>query len=244
MGYNWGTGLSGAASGAAQGMAFGPWGAAAGGVLGALGGFGGNPGDDAMKYYKQIPGAMKPYYDPYINAGQQAMGQLQGEYGRLIGGGGALQNQFAQMMSDPNSVISKIGAGYQKSPGFDWQMQQGQDAINNANAAGGMVGTPQHQQQAGQLATNLANQDYYNYMNQALGVMGQGLQGSGNLYGMGINGLQGINQMGFGASTDLATNLAQALMSQGNLAYANGVNQNQQTSGLLGNAIGALGNFF
>lgn len=244
MSYDWGRGGSGALSGAASGAQFGPWGAAAGGVMGALGGFGGNPTDDAMKYYQQIPGQMKPYYDPYINAGRGAMGQLQGQYGRLLGGGSALQDRFSQMMSDPNSIMQQIGQGYQKSPGFNWQLGQGEQAINNASQAGGMVGTPQHQQQAGQLANNLANQDFQQYMTNTLGVMNNGLQGSQGLYGMGMSGLQDINHLGYGASSDLATNLAQALMSQGNLQYAGQNNQNQQNSGMLGNAIGGLGNLF
>lgn len=242
MAYDWGRGGSGALSGAAAGAQFGPWGAAAGGALGALGGFGGNPTDDAMKYYKQIPGQMKPYYDPYINAGRGALGQLNGQYGTMAGQYQGVQNQYNDLMNDPAATYNWLASGYQKSPGYDWRMKQGMAGVNNANAAGGMLGSPMHQQEASEMSQGIANQDFGNYMNQVGGMYGMGLQGNTNMMNRGLQGLDTINQMGFGASTDLATNLAQALMSQGNLQYAGQNNQNQQNSGMLGNAIGNLGN--
>lgn len=178
-----------------------------------------DPSKKAMGPIDQIPGQMKPYYQPYINGGNWAMPQL--------------QEQFGQMMKDPNEIISRLGQGYQQSPGYKWQLGQGEEAINNASAAGGMAGSPQHQQQAGQLASNLANQDFQNYMNQNLGLLGMGTQGA-----------MGLGQMGYGASSDLASSLAQALMSKSNLQYAGQANKNQQTGGLLGNILGMFGKAF
>jgi hypothetical protein len=241
MAYNFGRGMGGALQGAGQGAALGPWGAAAGGVLGLLGGFGDDAGEEANKYLKRIPGTMSPYYQPYINQGNNAVNQWGNENTKLLGNYDAVHNQFNQLMNDPNAIISRIGAGYQKSPGFDWQMKQGQSAINNANASGGMLGTNEHQQQAGQLANNLTNQDYQQYLQQGLGLFNTGLQGNANLYGAGLQGTQGLANLGFNASNDLATNLAQALMSQSNLAFANANNQNQQNSGMLGNFFGGNG---
>lgn len=185
-----------------------------GGGLANLFGGGKNPADAAMGYYNQIPGAMGPYFNPYIQAGRQALGQLQGQYGQLI--------------NDPTQRLSQIGSHYQQSPGFGFEQQQGLNAITNAAAAGGMAGSPQHQQQAAQLASNLAAQDYGNYMNRALGLYQTGLSGEGD-----------INRMGFGASTDYATDLANSLMNQGNLAYAGQINRNQQQGGW-GNLLGGL----
>lgn len=175
-----------------------------------------DPAKKAQPYLDQIPGQLHPYYDPYVNAGRNALSGLPGIYN--------------QMMQNPGDIISRLGAGYKPSPGYQWQLGQGEEAINNASAAGGMIGTPQHQQQAGQLASNLANQDYEQYLNHVLG-----------LFGGGVSGQQGLSDTGFKASNDLATNLAQALMSQSNLAYAGQANQNQQTGGLLGNILGFLG---
>ncbi len=167
-----------------------------------------DPSRDARKYLDQIPGMMKPYYEPYIGAGHNALSLLQGQYGQLL--------------SDPGSLLARLGKGYQSSPGFEFEKNQGLSGIENAAAAGGMLGTMGHQQQAGQLATNLANKDYGDYMKEALG-----------LYGKGLEGEEGINTMGYNASNELAQSLAAALMGQGNLAYEGGANKNKMWSDLL-----------
>jgi hypothetical protein len=207
--------------------------------------FGGgkDPYKAGKKYYDQIPGTIKPYFDPYINAGRDAMGKLQGEYGSLIGGRGDLQGQYNNLMNDPNGFLNKIGGGYQKSPGFDWQMNQGMNAANNAAASGGMAGSPQHQQQAATMATGLANQDYYNYLNHALGMYNTGLQGNAGLYGTGLQGLQGINQMGYNASDQLAGGLANNLMNQGNMAFSGQASRNQSQGQSMGDLMSMLAMF-
>lgn len=196
--------------GAAGGM-----GSLGAGLAGLFGGNGNNPYDQASKSYNQIPGTLNPIYQPYMQAGQGAMGQLQGAYG--------------QMMNDPNGVMNRIGSGYQKSPGYDWQLNQGMNAANNAAASGGMAGSPQHQQQASTMATGLANQDYYNYLNHALGIYGQGTQGMGD-----------IMHQGYNASNELAGGLGSNLMNQGNLAYQSQNYQNQQQANSWGDIFGGL----
>ena len=54
------------------------------------------------------------------------------------------------------------------------------------------------------------------------------------LYGAGVSGEGGLQQQGFQASTDLAQNLANALMSQGNMAYSGAQGQQQGFLDLLG----------
>lgn len=173
-----------------------------------------NPANAAMPYLNQIGPTMSPYYQPYINQGQQSLGMLSQQYGEDI--------------TNPGGVMSSIGAGYQASPGYEWQVQQGTEAGNNAAAAGGYVGTPMHQQQQSEMEQGIANQDYYNYLNHALGIYKGGLQGE-----------SGLNQMGYNASNELAQSLAQALMSQAGLAYSGQENQNQSQRGLLGGLVGA-----
>lgn len=203
MAYNFSKGFGGAASGATAGSALGGWGAAAGAGLGLLGGFGEDPADKAAKYYDQVPGTLNKGYDPYVQTGKWSMDQLKQQYGNLV--------------NDPGALIQKLGQGYQKSPGYDWRLKQGQGSISNANAAGGMAGTQQHLQQAGQLGENLASDDFNNYLKNALG-----------LYGQGVEGLSGLNQQGYNANNELTTSLAQALMTQGNLAYTGGQDQNEE----------------
>ena len=191
------------------------------GGFGALGaglgqlffGGGDSPYDAASPYINQISNKTSPYYKPYAEAGGNALNQLSGQYGSLI--------------NDPNAKLNQIGAGYQKSPGYDWQMNQGMQAANNAAAAGGMIGSPQHQQNAQTTAQGIANQDYYNYVNHALG-----------LYGTGLQGMSGINQMGYGANDQMARIMADQLSQQGQMAFAGQAAQNQNEGQMWGNIAG------
>lgn len=189
-----------------------------------------NPASYAKGYYDQIPDVMKEYYDPYIEAGRGALGRTQEEYEHL--------------MNDPTQITNRLGANFTDDPGYQFALGQGEQAITNAQAAGGMAGSPQHQQLAAQLAAQMANQYYKDYMDRELG-----------LYGAGLAGMGGINQMGYGASTGLGEDLARALMNQGNLAYTGQQNRNMQgnpvgsmlggIAGIFGGPLGsALGGYF
>lgn len=172
-----------------------------------------NPADMAMPYLNQIPGTLKPYYSPYINAGKNSLTQLQGQYNQLL--------------SNPGSLFSQFGEGYEPSPGYQFNFDQAMNASNNAAAAGGLLGTPGHQQQSATLASNLANQDFHNYIAEIL-----------QLYGLGLHGEEDISHMGYGASNELANSLGNNLLNQGNLAFQGQANQNQiqadQRNGWLG----------
>ena len=192
--------------------------AAGGGALGA--GlydmfFGGdhNPADEAMGYLDKIPGQIKPYYDPYINAGRRTLPRLEGEYGNL--------------MTNPGGKLNEIGANFQESPGFKFAMQQALQAAGRGAAAGGMAGSPMHEQQNMELATNLGNQEYYNWLKPALG-----------LYGTGLEGEEGINKMGFEGSKDLSDQIAQMLAAKSGLSYAGKAAENQSRGADLSNIIG------
>lgn len=179
-------------------------------------GTGDNPADAANPYFQQASSQLPQYFQPYMNAGQGMLGPLGQQYGNL--------------MNNPGGVMNAIGSGYQQSPGFQWQLQQGLAGANNAASAGGMLGTPQHQQQAATMATGLANQDYYNYLGKALGMYGQGLQGAQGLAGMGAN-----------ASMGLGSDLANILGAQGQMAYAGQAGQNQAQSQEYSNLFGGIG---
>ncbi len=175
-----------------------------------------NPADAGMKYLDQIPGAVSPYYQPYINAGNQALPQLQSQYGNLL--------------NDPGGMLNKIGGGFQQSPGFKFALDQALQGAGHSAAAGGMAGSPQAQQQAMQIATQLGNQDYYNWLNQATGMYGQGLQGMG-----------GLANMGFNASKGMSDQIAQALAAKSQLGYAGQAAQNQAQGSAFGNILGGIG---
>ncbi|MGE4118945.1 MAG: hypothetical protein AB7F29_13815 [Candidatus Nitrosocosmicus sp.] len=188
-------------------------GQAAGGLFNLFGG-GKNPAKSAMNYYNQIPGAVQPYYQPYIDAGKGAMGQMQGQLDDLLGGG----------------TQNKLGESYQESPGYQKQLHDALLAASNASAAGGMAGSPMHQEQAMGLASDLAAKDYQNYMNNQMG-----------LYGLGFGGLGDINKMGFDASKGYGDLLGSNLAQQGALSYLGQMQKNQQRAGGLSNLFGGLG---
>jgi hypothetical protein len=194
--------------------------AASGLIQGGVGLFGNmnqqNPSQAANQYFNQIPGTISPYYQPYIDAGNQAIPQLQSQYGQLT--------------NDPGGKFNQIGQSFHQSPGYQFALQQGLNGANNAAAAGGLLGTNAHQQQSSQIAEGLANQDYYNYMNGALGLYGQGLGGLNNMY----NG-------GYNASNELAQSLGNILGAQGSNAYAGASNQNSSDSDFFGGLGSLLG---
>lgn len=178
-----------------------------------------NPADAGMPYLNQIQQQLPGYFDPWINAGKAALPQLQQQYGGL--------------MNDPTGMMNKMGAHFQQSPGYQWQTGQAVDAANRAASAGGMLGTPAEQQSIAGTVGQMANGDYYNYMNHAM-----------NMYGMGLNGMQGMANQGLSASRGLGEDLSQALMSQAQLAYAGQADQNQAKQGMFGNMMGMAGAAF
>ena len=181
-----------------------------------------NPVNSAMPYYNQIPDILKQYLSPYTNAGQGMIPILQGQYSQLTG--------------NPGQMLNSIGQNFQQSPGYQFQVQQALKAANQASAAGGLAGSPQEQQQIAGVVNNLANQDYYNWLNGALGLYGQGLQGEQNMFGIGAN-----------AANNLASGLGQAEASMGNLAYQGTNLGNANNQGLwssLRSVAGSLADLF
>lgn len=183
-----------------------------------MGFLGKNPAKGAMPYLDQIPGKTQPYYQPYYDTGTKVLPHLQGEYGGLI--------------DNPGKKVNKIGEDYQNSPGFKNAMEEAMMAATHAAAAGGMAGTPQHQYNAMQYATELANKDYNNWLNSALG-----------LYGEGLHGEHGLANMGQKSGEDIADMISQALSSQAGYSYGGQAAKNQQRSGLwnnIGSAVGSI----
>lgn len=238
---------------------------------GLFGGGGGNTqagsASAAMPYLDDIGKNITPYFNPYINAGNQALPQLQQQYGQLLSQGGNIQNTYGQMMNDPTGVMNKIGSNFQQSPGYQFQTSQAEGAANRAAAAGGMLGSPMQQQNIAGTVNGMANQDYYNYLNHGMSMMDQGLQGATNMYGMGLQGDQDMAHMGLSATNSLTDDLMSQYLSQASDAYAGGAGGSKSSNGwggalsggmsgaatgsafgpygaLIGGGIGAIGGYF
>ncbi len=182
-----------------------------------------SPSNAADRYIKKIPGAISPYYDPYIQAGNRQLDILEPEYANLI--------------NSPGTKLNDIGSSYQQSPGFEFALKQALGASGNAAAAGGMAGSPQHEYQNMDIATGMANQDYNQWMNNALGLYGTGISGSQGLYNTGVN-----------AANTKAGIIAGNLENRAGNAYAGQANQNAMIQGLIGAGMGAamgpIGSYF
>jgi len=57
-----------------------------------------------------------------------------------------------------------------------------------------MVGTPAEQAGVAHAVSGLADQDYYNYIKNALGLYGQGLAGEGGMYQTGMEASKGLGE--------------------------------------------------
>ena len=221
--YNWNPGMGGGNNSGSDGGSGGGYNSSMGGAgalmgmgLGDMFGHWQNPANAAMGTMDQIPGMMQGMYNPYIGAGQGAMGNLQGQYSGL--------------MNNPGQMVNQIGSNYQSSPGFNFQVQQALQGSNHAAAAGGMAGSPEHMQQNMGLATNLANQNYNQYLQNAMGM-----------YGMGLQGEQGMMNQGYNASNELGQSLGNMDISKAMMQYNSAQNQNQHDAGGWGSILGGLG---
>lgn len=200
------------------------WGAPAAAIAGGLGtmfglGSGTSPQEAASPYLDQIRQDLPGYYQPYIDAGQQALPQLQQQYGQLT--------------SDPGGFMNQLGQGFQQSPGTQFAIDQATTAANRAASAGGMLGTPAAQMAVAEQAQGIGQQDYNNWLQNAMGLYGQGQQGLQNMYGT-----------GFQASTGLGGNLANLGLGEAQMAYQGQAAQNQAQNQGLGGIIGGLGSLF
>lgn len=111
-----------------------------------------NPADNANEYLNQIPGLYEP-----------------------------MQQFYQGLSQNPGQQVNNIGQDFQQSPGYQFSLQQALNANKGNLASRGMLHTPQAEQEQMGLATNLANQDYYNWLQQAMGVFNTGVGGQQNI---------------------------------------------------------------
>lgn len=181
-----------------------------GGLLGSL--FTSNPADAANPYLNQLPSAVGHYMEPYSQAGSAMLNPLQQQYGQLT--------------SNPGGMMNQIGSNFHQSPGFQFALNQALTGANRAAAAGGLAGSPSNQLQNMQTATQMGNQDYYNWLGNALGM-----------YGQGLHGMQGMAGLGMQGATNMSNVIANQLAQQAAMAYQQ---QAQQNQGIM-SGFGALG---
>lgn len=175
-----------------------------------------NPADEAMPYLEQIPGAVNPYYQPYIDQGQRA--------------GEALEQTYAPMMTDPYGYYNQTMSQYQMSPAAQYQYDELNKQMSGNAAAGGFAGTDYDQQQQADMAQQLIARDQQQYLNDILGIQNTG----GNVE-------KGFYDTGFRASTGYGDILGSNLAQQGQLAYEGSAFENQMKRDRANNRMALLG---
>lgn len=174
-----------------------------------------NPATKAMPYLEQIPGTIKPYYEPYIQQGQQAGNQ----FSPILG----------QMSQNPAQYLEQLMQGYEPSKAYGLQRDEALRAASSSAAAGGRRGTPQDMMNQARIADMLMGQDMQNWLNNVLGIQGAGLSGQQHLY-----------DVGYGASTGLAGDLSNVLGSQAGLAFQGQSQQNKSAQDIIKSLLGAI----
>ena len=182
-----------------------------------------NPGvSNAAPAYGNAAAAFSPY-----NATGTAANTLEGN---ALGVNGAAGNAAAT-------------AAFQASPGYQYTLNQGLQGVERNAASLGNTGSGNTMEALDQYGTNLANNEYQNWLGNLQGLGGQGLQGAagqanelnqlGNLFQ--TQG-QNLSSNYTGTAGELANNASQY---GSNLA---GVNQasNITNAGLLGSGLTGL----
>ncbi len=184
--------------------------------LSGIFGGGSNAPGAAMPYYQQIPGVYNQYMQPWIDRGNAAYGEYSGKLNDLL--------------NDPTGFINGIMSQYQASPQYQTDLAAATQGENNSAAAGGTLGTGASQAALAAKSSQLANQYQQQYLQNALGVFGSGLQGEGHL-----------SDQGFDASGTMAQALAQNLQDEGGLAYQQAEDQDNGLAGLISGLGGLIG---
>lgn len=162
-----------------------------------------NPAEAAMPYLNQIPGVGQKYHDPFIQSGQQAQGITQPIYQNLA--------------QNPQAFLDALMRGYSPSEGYKYKENVLGRAMQNTAAQGGYAGTPYSQMEQGSLIRGLLGEDQQQYLQNVLGLQGQGL-----------SGLEGMIGRGYQSSGGLADYIGNVLGSQAGLAFQGQAGLNQQ----------------
>lgn len=203
-----------------------------------------DPYQAAQGDYAKIPGMLQSEYNPWIQAGKSMLPGMQEYMNRGTQAGNELMNQYNQLTNNPSELVNKLGAGFHQSPGYAFQTQQALNAANRAAAAGGMAGSPEEQQQIASVTNQLANQDYYNYLNHSQQLYNAGLGGLQKTEGLGAMVGTDVYNQGANAANNLAQNLGEAYMNQGNLNFAQTQYNNERRGQAYGQIWGGMNDMF
>lgn len=193
------------------------FGSGLGGMLGGMFGDSGKPYDAAMQQYQQWANKGQSTQQPYLNAGQGAIGDYQ---------------QWLQGQKDPSGFINNLMGQYQESPYAKYMQQQSMNAGQNAASASGLMGSTPMQQQMQQNAGNIASGDMNNWLQSVLGI--------NTNYGQGQNNLMTGGQNAANKLTDMYSQMGQNM---GQAAYGKEAGKQSDFWNTIGGGLGMIGSF-
>lgn len=116
--------------------------------------------------------------------------------------------------------------GFEATPGYDFRLQQGMDAVQGSAAASGGLFSGRSMKALNDYGQGMASQEYGNYLNRLGGMVDSG---------QGAAGLQAT------AGANFATGASNALASGGNARAAGYMGTANAVQGGIGNALSAYG---
>lgn len=178
-------------------------------------GLAGQAGQQAQNYLTGQLSNENANSQPYLQAGAQATNQLS----NALAPGGSLTQQFGQFQAPTAAQAAAM-------PGYQFQLQQGENALQNSAAAKGGLLSSGTAKALDQYSQGLASTDYGNLFNQAL----SGYQTNFNTFNTQQNEayqrLAGVSQQGANSAANL-NNVQQ----QGTNALANSLMGTAQQQG-------------
>lgn len=221
-----------------------------GGILGFLGnllGLGsGDPTIDAANQNKGVVNQYGTDANNLIDTGSQAaggyLGQVSNQYQPLATDAVNKGNLYADALGvNGASGNAAATSAFQTSPGYQFSLDQGEQALDRSAAAHGTLQSGQSGINTINYGVNAANGEYNNWLSN-LGssgdILGTGLAGETGA----LNNLANLSTGTASAKTDVAGQVASGLTSSNNQNAAGQTANNQGIASLGSSLLGGLGN--
>jgi hypothetical protein len=181
---------------------------------------------NSLNFTKGVYSGAKGYEAPYQQAGTAALGQL--------GAGTAAGGQFN---SSPTGA-QVLG----QDPGYQFRLDQGQQALQRAEAAGGGVGSGGALKAAQQYGQDYASSEYGAAYSRFMGTRQANYANLANIAGYGEQANATLTNAGTGASANVSNTAMQGAAGAGNYLTQGAVAQGAGQVGAANAWNGALGN--
>lgn len=179
--------------------------------------------NEAQERLEQIPDIIHQGYDPYIQQGQSAYNSM--------------NPILSQMTSDPAGYLENIMKGYSASRGYNFKKDEALKAATATAAAGGRAGTPEDMMNQARITDILAGEDMQQWLQNVMGLQGQGLAGQQHFYDTGY----GANQNLMSGLTGNIGDISNLIQSKGGLEFQGQSQRNKFLQELVQSLIKTVG---